>query len=128
MRPGHHHKINFLGLFLKWHQYRISRSNFSRNSSVTIWARLKIVDFFSNSSKNPEKIAAFQTRRYLRSKHNTAPRTNSPQAQTDNVMLFSCTENNTVRISSQYSKINQLCRICLVDAARTTQTQLEFSF
>ena len=75
LRPGHHHKIHFLGLFLKWHQYRISRSNFSRNSSVTIWARLKIVDFFSNSSKNPEKIAAFQTRRYLRSKHIPAPRT-----------------------------------------------------
>ena len=75
LRPGHHHKIHFLGLFLKWHQYRLSRSNFSRNSSVTIWARLKIVDFFSNPSKNPEKTAAFQTRRYLRSKHNTAPRT-----------------------------------------------------
>ena len=82
LRPGHHHKIHFLGLFLKWHQYRISRSNFSRNSSVTIWARLKIVDFFSNPSKNPEKIAAFQTRRYLRSKHNTAPRTPHKHKQT----------------------------------------------
>ena len=82
LRPGHHHKIHFLGLFSKWHQYRISRSNFSRNSSVTIWARLKIVDFFSNSSKNPEKIAAFQTRRYLRSKHNTAPRTPHKHKQT----------------------------------------------
>ena len=127
MRPGHHHKIHFLGLFLKWHQYRISRSNFSRNSSVTIWAQLKIVDFFSNPSKNPEKNSSFSdTPVFAQQAQHSA--THSPQAQTDNVLLFSCTENNTVRFSSQYSKIDQLCRICLVDAARTTQTQLEFSF
>jgi hypothetical protein len=95
---------------------------------VTIWAQLKIVDFFSNPSKNPEKNSSFSDTPVF-AHHAQHSATHSTQAyQTDNVLLLTCTENNTVRFSSQYSKINQLCRICLVDAARTTQTQLEFSF
>jgi hypothetical protein len=63
----------------------------------------KIVDFFPNPSKNPKKNRSFSdTPVFAQQAQHSATHSNSKQAQTDNGLLFSCTENNTIAFSSQY--------------------------